>query len=347
MKKPLSDAQVLWLWVLAFGLKLAGATADASWHFKYLRETLAIPHVINIVGNLLGFGLLLYQLIRHHRLDQKGFWITWAGSLTFMVAAPIDDWYHRAFGLDLTAWSPPHYLLYFGTFLMLLGCLRMAVGARGRLSPAAFLWIAGLLAFFLMEDVAFPMVQQEYGAVTLFLIELGQWRPAADLLALVKDPYYQAYGMLPTWLYPVYLTGSYLFTMSLARHLTGLRWGATLTTGLYLTFRLLARLILGGLLDLPVSYIPLFILVVAMAVDLLAREARWWIRLPLTTVVGTGLVWLSGWLSPKVVAYTPLWPLNAWPLALGAAVVGLLLAGMLSRWLAVRGESKQPVASAA
>lgn len=334
MKKRLSDTQLLWLWVLAFGLKLIGATADASWHFKYLRETLAIPHVINIIGNFVGFGLLIYQLVNRRFLDKKGFWVTWWGAVFFIVAAPLDDLYHRLYGLDLTSWSPPHYALYFGTFLMLLGCLRMTVGLRTKLPPRFYLWVAGLLAFFLMEDVAFPMVQQEYGSIVIMLNELGLWQPAPDLLAMVKDVYLHAYGFLPNWLYPVYLVGSYLFTMSLARHLTGLRWGATLTTGLYLGFRVLSRLILGGLMGLPVSYVPFFILAAAVMVDLFARQADWRIRLPLTAVAGTGLVWLAGWISPMVVEYTPLWPMDAWPMALGAAVLGLALAGVVSQWLA-------------
>lgn len=347
MKKRLTEAQLLWLWVLAFGLKLVGATSDASWHFKYLRETLAIPHVINVIGNFVGFGLLIYQLVNRRFLDKKGFWVTWGGALFFIIAAPLDDLYHRIYGLDLTSWSPPHYGLYFGTFLMLLGCLRMTVGMRARLPRGLYLWICGLLAFFLMEDVAFPMVQQEYGSITIWLVELGQWQPAADLAALVKDPYYHAYGMLPTWLYPVYLVGSYLFTMSLARQLTGLRWGATLTTALYMGFRVLAWLVLGKLMDLPISYIPLFMVAVAVVVDLLASQADWKVRVPVTALLGTGLVWLAGWVSPMLVPYTPLWPMNSWPLALGAAVVGLVLAGVLARWLAEPLTEKQAAATAA
>lgn len=347
MKKRLSDTQLLWLWVLAFGLKLVGATADASWHFKYLRETLAIPHVINIIGNFVGFGLLIYQLVQRRFLDKKGFWVTWAGAIIFTIAAPLDDLYHRLFGLDLTSWSPPHFALYIGTFLTILGCLRMTVGLRTKLPHGTYLWIAGLLAFFLMEDVAFPMVQQEYGSIVIMLNELGLWAPAPDLLALVKDVYFHAYGMLPSWLYPVYLVGSYLFTMSLARHLTGLRWGATLTTGLYLGFRVLARLVLGDLMGLPVSYIPFFILAVAVLVDLLAAQADWRIRLPLTAVAGTALVWLAGWVSPMLVDYTPLWPMDSWPLALGAAVVGLALAGVVARWLAGPLQEKGPLVKAA
>lgn len=347
MKRRLSDAQLLWLWVLAFGLKLVGATADASWHFKYLRETLAIPHVINIIGNFVGFGLLIYQLVQRRFLDKKGFWVTWWGAVAFIVAAPLDDLYHRIYGLDLTSWSPPHYALYFGTFLMLLGCLRMTVGLRSKLPHSSYLWIAGLLAFFLMEDVAFPMVQQEYGSIVIMLNQLGQWHSAPDLLALVNDVYYHAYGMLPTWLYPVYLVGSYLFTMSLARQLTGLRWGATLTTGLYFGFRILAKLVLGNLMGLPISYIPLFMLAVAVLVDLTARQADWRIRLPLTAVAGTGLVWLSGWISPMLVDYTPLWPMNAWPLALAAAVVGLAASAVVARWLAEPALDKRAVVKAA
>ncbi|HLO04755.1 MAG TPA: hypothetical protein VK191_16740, partial [Symbiobacteriaceae bacterium] len=69
--------------------------------------------------------------------------------------------------------------------------------------------------------------------------------------------------------------------------------------------------------------------------------------LPLTAVAGTALVWLAGWVSPMLVDYTPLWPMDSWPLALGAAVVGLALAGVVARWLAGPLQEKGPLVKAA
>ena len=48
----------------------------------------------------------------------------WGIALT-VLAAPIDDLWHRLFGLDVTLWSPPH----------LLGLLGFAINAMHRLRP--------------------------------------------------------------------------------------------------------------------------------------------------------------------------------------------------------------------
>src|SRR5206468_12774093 len=62
------------------------------------------------------------------------------GLLTFLVAAPLDVINHRVNGLDLTAWSPSHMMLYLGTGIMqagvLLGWLRLSPPGRGQPEPA-------------------------------------------------------------------------------------------------------------------------------------------------------------------------------------------------------------------
>jgi hypothetical protein len=338
--------RLFWLWILAFSLKVAGATADVSWHFMYLRERFAIPHVVNLVGDGLAFGLLIYQLLTRRYIEKSGFRLTWVGMVLFLVAAPFDDWWHRTFGLDLTSWSPPHYLLYTGTALMILGCMRMLLGARDRISARAFLPMMALLSLFLVEDVVFPLGQQEYGAVVLWLVEQGRWVASPDLMALVKDPWYHAYGMLPPWLYPVYLVSGYAFALGIARAMTGHAWGATIGSGLYFAYRWIARFLLGAI-GLPVSFIPLFVIGIAVIIDLMARVADWRIRIPALAALATGYTWLCGWIAHGRIAYLPLWPMDSWPLALGAALFGVALATGVSAWLARPVKARKPASLAA
>jgi uncharacterized membrane protein YjfL (UPF0719 family) len=61
----------------------------------------------------------------------------WGIALT-VIAAPIDDLWHRLFGIDVTLWSPPHLLGILGAAINTVGCLVLAreaypVDGRSRL----------------------------------------------------------------------------------------------------------------------------------------------------------------------------------------------------------------------
>ena len=43
-----------------------------------------------------------------------------------MLAAPIDDLWHRLFGIDVTLWSPPHLLGLLGVTINTLACALIA-----------------------------------------------------------------------------------------------------------------------------------------------------------------------------------------------------------------------------
>ena len=249
-----------WAWVAAFLLKLIGATADVSWHFQHLRETLAIPHVINGIGFFLAAGLLAYQMVYRKYSDVVAIRTVWVGLATFLVAAPLDELYHRIYGLDLTAWSPTHALLYIGTFLMIAGTAAgFLKSPEATANPHRAFWLSLIICLFLMEDVLFPLGQQEYGSVARWLVNHGRSIADADLLARVSDPFHQTYGGFPLALYPVYLVGAYVFCMGLARRFIAHRWAATLATGLYLLFRATAWTIFHYR-GMPVSFVPYFTL---------------------------------------------------------------------------------------
>ncbi|HEU4370926.1 MAG TPA: hypothetical protein VFV05_22115 [Methylomirabilota bacterium] len=70
------------------------------------------------------------------------------GVALLLLAAPIDDLWHRLFGLDVTLWSPPHLLGLLGSAINTLGTLLLAIEvhpARRRARLAALLLGSGLL----------------------------------------------------------------------------------------------------------------------------------------------------------------------------------------------------------
>lgn len=112
------------MWILALAFKLVGSSWDVFWHFKWLRDDFAPPHVINTVGTGIAIGLVLAHTSTGYGVEQLSLRIMQVGTGIFVVAGPIDVVNHRVNGLDLTAWSPSHLLLYLGTAIMVAGVIR-------------------------------------------------------------------------------------------------------------------------------------------------------------------------------------------------------------------------------
>src|SRR3954466_1353063 len=101
-----------WLIFISLFFKDAGAAWDASYHFKYLRDINQAPHILNFIGNMLLFGLVFYMWRREPKSHRRPLNVTLSGIILFLAAIPIDDLYHRIHGIDLTTWSPTHFMLY-------------------------------------------------------------------------------------------------------------------------------------------------------------------------------------------------------------------------------------------
>jgi hypothetical protein len=156
------------LWVLLVG-KLVGAwglTWDIQWHVFIGRDTFWIPpHLMMYSGVTAGFLVAVLVLALDTR-DQRrgvrrrgvvtmlgltstrGIHLAAWGVALLLLAAPIDDLWHRLFGLDVTLWSPPHLLGLLGSAVNTIGTMLIAVeayppGARMRL--AALVLGGGLL----------------------------------------------------------------------------------------------------------------------------------------------------------------------------------------------------------
>jgi hypothetical protein len=134
------------LWVTLAG-KLVGAwglTWDIQWHLLIGRDTFWIaPHLMMYSGVtaalVVAAGVLALDTAQARRgspprasitvaglTSTRGVHLAVWGGVLLLLAAPIDDLWHRLFGLDVTLWSPPHLLGLLGSAINTLGALVLA-----------------------------------------------------------------------------------------------------------------------------------------------------------------------------------------------------------------------------
>jgi len=138
-------------------------------------------------------------------------------SVYMLMAIPGDALWHELYGIDLTAWSPPHVLIGITNATVLicgLGLLRQARPAMQR--PA---WSDALILTMLalMLNVA-------------YLIGALEWE-----LPGFRSPLVEA---RPLWAYPLVGGGLAFATLILAKRLTAFHWAATIAAVIFYTIRL-------------------------------------------------------------------------------------------------------------
>jgi hypothetical protein len=135
------------LWAL-LAAKLVGGWGvgwDIRWHLIIGRDSFWIaPHVMTyasvVVACAISFGVLVAETWRARGgaasadtvtiaglRGTRGFHLAWWGMAIVILAAPVDDLWHRLFGLDVTLWSPPHLLGLAGSQVSNLGALLIAL----------------------------------------------------------------------------------------------------------------------------------------------------------------------------------------------------------------------------
>jgi hypothetical protein len=295
------------LWLVAFVLKMLGSSWDMSWHFKWLRDDFAPPHLLNTVGTVIVVVLVLFQARHNVGVDAWAKRLMVAGTVMFLVAIPIDILNHRINGLDITAWSPSHGLLYSGTALMLLGAARgywiSTPPGRTRTVVSAVLW-----GFFL-ENVLFASQHQEYGVLSLAAWDAGRPTAEPSLLKFAADQINRPVDRIAvegfalpvdSWVYPAWIVGAALLTLVAARKFVGGRWTATTVAAGYLAYRAVAWELLAST-GFPKSIPPMLLVGGAIAIDLVflafaARRANVGTALfgaALAAAATAGLFWLQ------------------------------------------------------
>jgi hypothetical protein len=337
------------LWLAALLLKMLGAGWDVSWHFRWLRDDLAPPHLLNSAGTAMAVALVAFHSYTGYGVDRRALRLMQVGMGVFLVAIPLDLINHRINGLDITTWSVTHGLLYLGTAVMMTGVIRgwALYGPPGR---ARWLTLGALWVFFL-ENVMFVAGQQEYGVVAVMAWDAGRPEAEPSLLQFAADQIGRPVDRVavvhfalpvPAWVYLAWIVAAAMLVLVLARWMIGWRWAATAVTATYLAYRCVMWVLLVGT-GFPRSAVPFLLLGGALAVDLMMSRPRFsarlsWVARPL---VGAMLVAaaISGaaWLQDVLLIAPPLDYRSVAGAAGGLAAVWLGLAYLVrtpafSRW---------------
>ncbi len=124
---------------LASLFTVVGVLWDISWHRSIGRDKfLSPPHILIYLGAIFaglfsGMRVLYNSFYRKQasRATEVRVWgvfysplgslfCIW-GAIAMLTSAPFDDWWHNAYGLDVTILSPPHTLLAMGMVFLQFG----------------------------------------------------------------------------------------------------------------------------------------------------------------------------------------------------------------------------------
>jgi hypothetical protein len=306
------------LWLAALLLKMLGAGWDVSWHFRWLRDDLAPPHLLNSAGTAMAVALVAFHSYTGYGVDRRALRLMRVGMGIFLVAIPLDLINHRINGLDITTWSVTHGLLYLGTAVMMSGVIRgwalYGPPGRGRWLTLGALWV------FFLENVMFVAGQQEYGVVAVMAWDAGRPEAEPSLLQFAADQIGRPVDRVavvhfalpvPAWVYLAWIVAAAMLVLVLARWMIGWQWAATAVTATYLAYRCVMWVLLVGS-GFPRSAVPFLLLGGALAVDLMMSRPRFsarlsWVAPPLVgAMLVAAAICGAAWLQDVLLIAPPL-----------------------------------------
>jgi hypothetical protein len=175
-------------------------------------------------------------------------------SLYSLLSIPGDALWHTLYGIDLTAWSPPHLIIGFMMCAVSISAVGVVVQAR----PAQVDWNG--------YDLAIPVLlglMLNVAAIVGY-IEWEIWGGGYPILVRTN----------PIWVYPLVAGALGAATLALARRLSRFPFAATLATMAFFGLRLAVMLGLALTGNIVPSLPPMFILG-AILLDVIP-----WQRLP-------------------------------------------------------------------
>jgi hypothetical protein len=224
----------LWCVVIAVTCFDTGISWDLSWHQSIGHDTFWIPpHVlIYMCGVLAGIScgyMILATTFRNSQAERAvsvGVWglhaplgafIAAWGGIVMLTAAGFDDWWHKAYGLDATINSPPHWVLAIGITGIQVGGIVLLAAAMNRDSGPArkkleflFLYLgATILVLQLIlpnhrilehSAICYAAVSAVAPAILVAMATASRHRWACTIVAAI----YMAYWMLGVWILPLF-----------------------------------------------------------------------------------------------------------------------------------------------
>jgi hypothetical protein len=257
---------------------VVGVIWDISWHRSIGRDTFWTPaHMAIYLGGVVAgasCGWLVLRTTFSPAARQAtpgvsfwgfrgpfGAWVCIWGALAMITSAPLDNWWHTAYGLDVQVLSPPHTVLALGIFGIQFGALLLALAAQNRASA--------------------PDRARAYGVLVACLA--GVVIQNASILGLEQIGFANAARMS---LY--YKVGAAVFTTALvaAGRAAQIRWAATTAAAAYMAISLIMIWVLQlfpatpklAPVFNPISHMvappfPLLLVIPAVVIDVLLRRA--------------------------------------------------------------------------
>lgn len=277
---------------------IIGLRWDISWHGSVGRDTfLTPPHVMVYLGAITGGLFSGIQVLLNcfsaktevKQMHVKIWWIFYSplgglfciwGALAMLTSAPFDDWWHNAYGLDVTIASPPHTVLGLGMLAMQLGaCISISKYLNKPVLP----------------------VKQKAVLRALFIIASAS---LVSMMTLWVSDYIDKRVQHNALFYQVIVIDVLLFLPAFGRALR-MKYGMTIITLAYFfltaTTNWILQLVpatpklapvlnpLTHLVQLP---FPLLLFIPAFAMDIIMQKIKAgdWIKSALTSVVFVGLL---------------------------------------------------------
>lgn len=327
-------------------LQIYGGTWDIAWHVDRGRESFfSPPHLVLYAGILLvlisaSIGLSAAAtsgagLLRRLR-ESPPLTAIVAATLLQLSSAPLDEFWHRSFGRDVSVWSPPHFVLIFGaaaTFFALAALQIRRIGGREAARTAGW------------RD----------RAVLLLLIACG----SGMLMGVVVEsdfpgiPPWHPSQQRPDWVAPLIGTVATGFGLTIGARLGRPFVGSgTAVAAMLMLIRITS---IAGLLILHLTppYWPIWLVAGGPVLDALLprvpgagpRTARDWLLLALIGAAFALVLWgvSAGWLAATGLAGPrPATILGVWWLLLPAGSVGVVAGDRAAAFIAWLG---RPVAS--
>lgn len=244
-------------------LGVCGTYWDIRYHVDIGRDSFWIPPHLMVYGGVtigfLGSLLALWKARKIHKPFSKKLLfaivlIILSGFLQILVA-PIDDWWHRVFGLDVTVWSPPHLLLIFAGFAISLSVIYF---------QKLYMHIAKL-------DIVRKLTNDEIKLEIMFGIALvGLNIILAEFEYFRTIPQFHPSQLRAPWLYLAILAIQFSFIFTLAKILIRRRWAVTRIAVIYFLIRLTLSVILFGSGSWPIF--PPMIIISAILFDWITRK---------------------------------------------------------------------------
>ncbi|HEX9038580.1 MAG TPA: hypothetical protein VF808_16480 [Ktedonobacterales bacterium] len=231
------------------GIAQLGAIWDREWHHYIGRDSFFIPPHILIYSGVLGAGIIALAVVltdtrRYHRgapgVDDTsttrvfgwfhaplGYIIAGFGILDMLASAPLDNYWHELYGIDVVLWAPFHLMGIAGGLIGMLGMMYI---------------------FASEETICRERGEPRQRFLQLTALEWGMVAVVATFLAYVFTGFLQlpilSEGLLnlPTATFAVAMAGAFAFP-ALARftHVPGV---ATLTLAPLLAYSILEQFFL-------------------------------------------------------------------------------------------------------